>query len=804
MKKLTKRILSALVCAPMLLGSLAACKPSDDDESEKIAAPVAERVTHVYGGSYISVPEKISLRSNNYTLSGDSLVFMATEILNEGDPETGEGYETRQILYTIPLNGGEAKITPIPQKMTADADHPRARPYINNIGIGADGSFAVYEYVYNPETQMKTNLLTAYAADGTELYSVDPEPLNQERSDPRASMRGGMEFPYEFYVQHMVMGENGTLYLVTETSILAIGRTGERLYEIPLTGYVESISPTADGRVLVAYRDYTNYENQLYYMDDEKKGFSAPIALPALTMRNYELHLGEGYEYFLQTDTGLYGLNAADTEPTLLCNWINSDINPNDIRTLMVIDADTFVYMGRDPATGETEFAIMKHIPDDQVPEKYLIRVGGTYFDYQFPGYVVKFNRSSDQYRITLQDYSEYNTAEDYAAGDKKLEEDILAGNEPDILYSSGYTGAFANYADKGVFADLYTLMENDPSFDKSVLLPCVLTPFETDGKLYQMASAFIISGFAGKTKNVGSLDGNWTIDSFLTAAADAEKNGKRFFSDLYREVMQEMLVTYNLASYIDYENASCNFNSETFVRVLEYLKSLPTQEEFREGYDYSDARLQNSADLRDDKLMLTEINLSAFSDYLQKKATMLLEDMTILGLPTPDGGKLALQGTATYSISANSPVQAGAWEFVKYMFSDEVQATGGRHSYNGFPATYAGIRALGAEEMKMYYVFDLDGSGWSGRGWDGVTVPDQEYDPEKELPGYLTQEDVDAFIKLLETKPFISNLNAGADEKLNTIIREELGSLYAGSSSAADTAKKIQSRVSIYLAEKS
>ena len=49
---------------------------------------------------------------------------------------------------------------------------------------------------------------------------------------------------------------------------------------------------------------------------------------------------------------------------------------------------------------------------------------------------VIDFNRSNDEYRVDLIDYSEYNTEDDYNAGLTKLNTEIMAGNMPDILAS--------------------------------------------------------------------------------------------------------------------------------------------------------------------------------------------------------------------------------------------------------------------------------------------------------------------------------------------------------------------------------
>lgn len=807
MKK-SRKLLSALLCCALLLPTLAACKRTEEDE---IPPAVQESVTNVYKGSFFSVPENILLRYyDGVSLSGNSVVMNANEILNYGDPDTGEGYESRTIYYSLPLDGGEAEILEIPRKTQdkKDADG-KITQYgrISNSALGADGSMVVLEYTYETKNYTRTYLLTKYAAAGTEVYSFDPEPYQEVRTDPRAEIFGWSS-DYEFYVNDMLIDAEGTLYLQTEFSLLVISNTGERMYEIPIAGYVESMMCTSNGKVLVRYTDYTDYETRTVYMDNEKKGFSDPIELPAITFTDYELHLGNGYDFYLQTDTGLYGVNAADTEPTLLCNWVNSDIAPNSIQTILVLDADTFFYIGEDPVTdSDMEIAIMKRIPDDEVPEKYLIRLAGTYFAYDFAGLIVKFNRANDQYRVVMEDYSEYNTSDDYSAGEQKLEDDILAGNAPDILYSYGYGSAYSNYADKGVFADLYELMDADDTFDRSNLLSCVLTPFETDGKLYQLATYFTLYSYIGKTEKIGQYTDTWTLENFLALLEECEDKGITFTDEMYRDNMESALITDNLASYIDYDKATCNFNTETFLHVLEFLKSLPTFDQYYENYDYQDARQERYAGLRDGKILVTNATISSFSDYLQQKAMFLMEDITLLGLPTTDGSKISIQGSTTYSISAKSSVKAGAWEFLKYLLSDEVFA-GSAENFAGldyFCATKSGLRAMAQEEMKHYYTFNLDGSGWGGTTWDGVNPPEHmEYDPDTEIPGYLTQQDADDMIETLENAEFTSNLHAGADDTLNDIIAEELGAFYAGNSTAADTANKIQSRVSIYLGERS
>ena len=68
MKHTAKRLLAGLLTLALLLPAMAACKKDpdgtpDNPNSDPIEAAVREKVTHVYKGDYVAVPEKISLNS---------------------------------------------------------------------------------------------------------------------------------------------------------------------------------------------------------------------------------------------------------------------------------------------------------------------------------------------------------------------------------------------------------------------------------------------------------------------------------------------------------------------------------------------------------------------------------------------------------------------------------------------------------------------------------------------------------------------------------------------------------------------
>lgn len=70
--------------------------------------------------------------------------------------------------------------------------------------------------------------------------------------------------------------------------------------------------------------------------------------------------------------------------------------------------------------------------------------------DYNLRSQIVKFNRSSADYRIVVKDYSEYATDDDYNAGLTKLNTEIISGSVPDLI-ANNMQMPIRQYAAKGL-----------------------------------------------------------------------------------------------------------------------------------------------------------------------------------------------------------------------------------------------------------------------------------------------------------------------------------------------------------------
>lgn len=745
-----------------------ACK----EKTEPEARPVTAKVTNVYRTDFLTLPQNYHI-SDNMFVSGERLYILCSEVTDT------ENYTSRPVLYSVDLNGEN----PDSEVLAPSTENT----YINQFALSSDGSRVFIENSYDPETQNQTYLLTKTLADGSIVFSVDAQAMFPDTAeDP---VYGGMRW---FNIQSMAVDGDGVICLASDVAIVAVSPEGNKLFDIVVTGHIREMTAAADGRVLAGFYDMSGGGIILKFIDTQKRNFGETVELPSsLTLNNYETYIGPGYDFFLKDQTSVYGCDKNDAEPVELLNFVNSDINPNSVQSLIISDADHFIYTGYDNITHEQQIAFLSRVPESEIIEKYLINLVCLQVDYDLVSFVVKFNQTNDTYRVVINDYSKYNTQEDYQLAKSTLQNEIGVGKVPDILLIGNGLDAEI-LADKGVFSDLYQYLDNDEDISREDLLGCVMAPFEDDGRLYRLVTNFSIQTLTGKKSNIGAA-ASWTIDEMLAINKNAGED-VLLFESMSKSMMLNQLFMLGSDSFIDYTTGRCSFDNDSFINLLEYCNTLPDERNLgpsgRMEYEEVDDRYAN---YREDKILLYNTYLSSFSDYLQTRFVFGFDEINMIGYPTSQGSGAVIQPGVAYAIAEKSPVKEGGWQFLKYLLSDECQANE-RRGRMGWPATVSALRFHAEQEMQMYYFFHYSG-GWSG---SSQPIDSSNMGGQPGLPGQLTQEDVDAVITYLDTVTKTSDF----DQRIYEIIYEETAPYFAGSKSAVDAAKIIQSRISIYISE--
>lgn len=319
------------------------------------------------------------------------------------------------------------------------------------------------------------------------------------------------------------------------------------------------------------------------------------------------------------------------------------------------------------------ELGTLKKTPAEELPERTVLTMGAQYLDDQLRSAVVDFNRKSDTYRITLVDYSVYNTTEDYTLGTKQMEMDVVSGNCPDIISLSG--AKVDKYIGKGVLANLSDLMKKDEEISEEDLLSGPLQGFMKDGKLYGMPFSFGLQTLYGSAKLFGDKT-SWTTQEMAEIIGGLDED-VQVLSYSTRSNFLTMMLYNNLTSFVDYEKATCSFDSDAFKGLLQAAAHLPADPEedsnggevaFASDYDEMQ-QLQQGDTLLSTGYIYGSYEIKNFLNLYVKENGIIN-----IGYPADSGSGAVLSVDNALAISDKCKHKDGAWAFVKSTLTDEFQ----------------------------------------------------------------------------------------------------------------------------------
>lgn len=379
---------------------------------------------------------------------------------------------------------------------------------------------------------------------------------------------------------------------------------------------------------------------------------------------------------------------------------------------------------------------------------------------------ISSFNESSEKYFIELIDYAAYGES-----GYDILLSDINTGNIADI-FDLQYLDTVL--AAKGILQDLYPFLEAERDIDVSVLNGSVLKTLERDGKLFYFVPSFTVSTYVGRRS---ILCGELSSDDFFSLAEeygaskvfDEGMSKRSFFTDLLISSADKL---------VDYNNAVCSFDSPEFKRCLEYASRLPDELSLEEQQYYGWGAYSGESVFM--KCFLQD----PIRDYLRCKS-LFQGDMIPCGFPA-DASGAGFTPSIMLGMAANSPNQAGVWDFFKFMLSNNYQWNCADIPLNASIAEQI-ISAqveLWRESTIRIMIYSPSGTG----------IPNEHAVPY--LPSdEKTAEEIMSIIRSIDS------LNSYDSAILNIIVTET--QKLSGSAQTLDqAAANIQSKASIYLSE--
>lgn len=765
MSKRIKKII-CLLLAGIMTFSLTAC-----GNKETNTDAVADE--YVYVPEYISLPADENSNYEIYQLTGNTLYYQ----LSQWNQETGE---SSQKLYTLDIMDKEAQPVELPLELSAFGN-------IMKLVVDNDGNIhmACSEY---PEIDEETGFpsfdtvnyfLKGYQADGTELYKADI-----------SSYIATAEYQY---IQHMAADSQNNIYLTDgNNKIWIFDRNGNYLFDLVPTGnWINGLGTGKSGAVYVMQYGGMGFEMQP--IDIAARAFGAALKGLPNDFNGNSIQPGTEKEFLLQGSNMLYEYDKESQTYEQLLNFMDIDINSNNVRNVSVLeDGRIFVYY-QDYSNNESEIMLLAKRPASEVVQKEIITYGVFSLDYDVREQIVKFNKNNDKYRINVRDYAEnvdYSSETGYKDAITRMNNDILTGNAPDMFGLSYGLLDMEQLAAKGILDDLSPYLDSSTVLSRDDMVESVLDAYTVNGILCGIPSTFSITTMIAKSSLVGDEAG-WTLEELMLVMENMPE-GAEIMQYATKAGILNACMSYSISDFINWKTGECSFNSEEFVKVLEFANSFP------EDYDYNEDTPSFVELVREDMLLLQSWSLSSVGEY-QVMCKAFGEPITCIGYPTSSGNGSAISGQAVIAISAKSEHKEAAWSFVETCIKEG--AVSERYSW-GFPIIRSGLEEKFEKAMEPNYWYDENGE----------IMLDEEGNPKEFSQGGYgfgnsnemfeiyssTQEEVDAVRALIDS----TTARANYDSSPMTIIQEEALAYFSGQKTPEDVADVIQSRIQIYVNE--
>ena len=817
MKVPNKKILSLLLACLMAF-NLTACGSSNADTNAG-EAPSARDTTKTntsaqaentsvevkpYQSEFIHImsDSKTSLTPLAFTKEG--IYAMGEDVLGRRAPDDvadtyfGQ-YDIREPrIFYVSYTGETTKLpgyTPAPvPAVPENVYNLTTSTHIMGLAINSNGNLITFESSYANWTDIQIvdtddpDYYTHYFYD-TDYYIRELQPDGGEISCTVVEC-GGNDFLYS----SCTTDQDGNILVRRETglgeyALLGVSPKGEIIYEIESQDTISTTFTMEDGSL---YASIWGYEMLMVPIDIENKTLGEGTTLPS---NAYSVFSGGGdYPLYYTSGVWFYGFDPKTGASDKLFSWLDLDITPEYLTAIGVSEDGTIRTITsdfyNDTASYSVDIACIRKNTDTAPAEKSELTLATLNLSFDLRNAVIRFNRHSDKVHITVKDYSEYNTEDDFTAGMMKLTTEIIAGNSPDIIDLNGVSRA--QFESKGFLEDLAPYLDADASISREDFLPNVLAAAESDGKLYSTFSSFTLGTVVGAAAITGEEPG-WTYNDLSNALLDMPEGCDAFDITTTRDEVLRTCLNLDMNDFVNWSTGEVDFANDEFTSLIEFAGQFP------ESYDWEtyDAQADDAiVRITEGQQMLYRTNISSFDDLMYIDACYSGTPITFIGYPTLNGTGNTISLDYGFAMSSACKDKESAWEFLREFFTPGYYLN---YVYFGLPVQKSLYEKKLAEIVKVTYEVDNEGNYLLDAA--GKKVPTEHY--------YSVNNSVYTYFALSEDlaaqfRALVDSTTKVAvyDDSITAIVLELTAPYYAGEKSAAETAQLVQSRAMIYVNE--
>ena len=448
----------------------------------------------------------------------------------------------------------------------------------------------------------------------------------------------------------------------------------------------------------------------------------------------------------------------------------DSGLNPLACQAIVETEDDTLLM-----AFYDNDETFVLRLQRDAEPEETVVTVYQRFKDNILVQRADEYCRKHPGVKIEFVTVSEEGDDSDMAR--TRLMARLTAGEKPDLFCVSSEDLEILQ--DKGALADLQELLPRE-LLDQ--IFPGVLQAGTVGDKLCGIADEASVDTVV-VSRDIWPEE-TWSFKDVMMLVEGENAAGD--FTGVFGGETQELLlfdlvlrdISAGRSSLVDWEGKECYFDSEEFIRVLEFCKKYGLASEDRDKMTFEE--IMEGIHNRNILAYRVGGDLKGFSRAMAE----LGEDFYCVGFPTEGSYGGAVCCYDYIAVNADGENQKAAIDFIQYLLSERVQRSmgictvrrdvltdnvkDGNMESEGF-----GMYRFPVFQTKEREIISLDGKP------DGSSF----------LPEYL---------EILEKADYMSY----QVDDLGMMILEEAGGFFSGDMPAEEVAGTIQSRVWVYLNE--
>ena len=283
-----------------------------------------------------------------------------------------------------------------------------------------------------------------------------------------------------------------------------------------------------------------------------------------------------------------------------------------------------------------------------------------------------KFANHNPNVKVEIDTYlspeilEEKNRAEHYDDYVNLLNTELMSGKGADIIGDATRLPYYKKYISHHIFADLNQLMEADQGFDTSQYHRNIFEAMEVNGDLYVLPVDYSYELLGSKSKmNVDDKTWNWE-EFFEVAQKELETTREeKYMLPFSYEFVFTKIFKQNYGHFVNEEEKTANFTTEEFINLLKQCKGLGDR----------DLLVKSTAETADVGKESLFQYCEGFS--IDSLALSLTDGETNLyRWPSDNQGGYEFSAGGMYALNDVSLNETGAWEFLKFLLSDEIQTS--------------------------------------------------------------------------------------------------------------------------------